>query len=316
MTGCRLVRSSSLVVASLIARALRLAAAPAPATPQQQPDGAPTRRAVGGAWRSRRRDAVQWPGRPGAAAVARIPIQGDRVDTTGYSAATTSDGEGRWKVKIGRRSPARDRRVAAALGDRLSPAGRCTRLDLARKGDPGRDQARRAFACSRIKTESDWSWHENPFVGTRELKGLLVANLILNNWDLKASKTASTWSIRPPAPARRFVVQDLGAALGKTGWPTGNRNDIEDFEEQGLINGVEDGIVEFDYHARHKELFKDITPADVVWVCRLLPPHRPAMGGRLPGGGLSADARRALHRQAEVEGPGRPRARPRARIKP
>jgi hypothetical protein len=26
----------------------------------------------------------------------------------------------------------------------------------------------------------------------------------------------------------------------------------------------------FDYRARHKELLEDITPADVVWTCRLL----------------------------------------------
>jgi hypothetical protein len=73
---------------------------------------------------------------------------------------------------------------------------------------------------------------------------------------------------RDGGPMRRFVVQDLGAALGKTGWPTGNRNDVEGFEQQNLIKRVTNGIVEFDYDARHTELFKDITPADVVWACR------------------------------------------------
>ena len=33
--------------------------------------------------------------------------------------------------------------------------------------------------------------------------------------------------------------------------------------------GVENGRVQFDYHARHKELLENITPADVVWICRL-----------------------------------------------
>ena len=31
------------------------------------------------------------------------------------------------------------------------------------------------------------SWYENPFVSTQPFKGLLVANLILNNWDWKTS---------------------------------------------------------------------------------------------------------------------------------
>ena len=71
-------------------------------------------------------------------------------------------------------------------------------------------------------------------------------------------------------PSRWFVVQDLGASFGKTAWPVGNRNNIDDFESQKLVLGVTNGRVQFDYHARHRELLEDITPADVVWVCRLL----------------------------------------------
>jgi hypothetical protein len=114
--------------------------------------------------------------------------------------------------------------------------------------------------------EGEWSWTENPFAGTRELKGLIVANLIVNNWDLKPSQNRIYTSAKA---GRWFVVQDLGASLGKTAWPTGNRNNIDDFESQKLALGVQDGRVQFDYHARHKELLTDIAPADVVWICRL-----------------------------------------------
>ena len=64
-------------------------------------------------------------------------------------------------------------------------------------------------------------------------------------------------------------MQDVGASFGKTAWPTGNRNNIDDFETQRLVLGVENGRVQFDYHARHKELLENITPDDVVWICRL-----------------------------------------------
>ena len=30
-----------------------------------------------------------------------------------------------------------------------------------------------------------WSWHDNPFVGTREFNGLKVMMALVNNWDLK-----------------------------------------------------------------------------------------------------------------------------------
>ena len=117
-----------------------------------------------------------------------------------------------------------------------------------------------------------WSWHENPFVGTRELKGLLVMQLIFNNWDLKTPQNKIYDVVRPGnGPKQWYVVRDLGAALGKTGWPTGTKNDPAEFEQQRLIEQVHaNGRIEFDYDARHKELFEDITAQDVIWICELM----------------------------------------------
>ena len=136
------------------------------------------------------------------------------------------------------------------------------------KGGPvSKPNSGRFRLSSDHKTDGEWSWVDNPFLGTRQLKGLIVANLIVNNWDVKPSQNRIYTEVR--SPSRWFVVQDLGASLGKTAWPVGNRNNIDDFESQQLVLGVQDGRVQFDYHARHKELLTDITPADVVWICRL-----------------------------------------------
>jgi hypothetical protein len=193
-------------------------------------------------------------------------------NSVGYE---VEDSRGReWKAKIGEEVQPEivASRLLWAIGFHQPPMHYVGNfhVDGGRPEDSG--QPARLRDEDGYKTESDWSWHENPFVGTRQLKGLLVANLILNNWDLKASQNR-IYVVKPGnrtrGPVRRYVVQDLGAALGKTGWPTGNRNDIEGFEQQNLIRRVADGKVEFDYDARHTELFRDITPADVVWVCRL-----------------------------------------------
>jgi hypothetical protein len=115
----------------------------------------------------------------------------------------------------------------------------------------------------------EWSWSENPFKGTKELKGLVLANLLVNNWDLKPSNN-KIFSVPTPRGERRwFVAQDIGASFGKTAWPVGNRNRVDDFERQGFVLGVENGRVQFDYQARHKELLEDITPADVIWISQL-----------------------------------------------
>ena len=71
-----------------------------------------------------------------------------------------------------------------------------------------------------------------------------------------------------------YVVQDLGAALGKTKAPplSGTRNDIEAFEQQGFIKGVSrDGYVRLDdTRWRHEKLYDQITPDDVRWTCERL----------------------------------------------
>jgi hypothetical protein len=131
---------------------------------------------------------------------------------------------------------------------------------------------------------ADWSWYENDFIDTQPFRGLVVANLLLNNWDWKTSNnkvyewTASSGGM----PRRMYVVQDLGASLGKTSFPAflnwfpmrgfgqGTRNDVAGFESQGFIRTVSGGRPEFDYRGIHRSLLRIITVDDVVWAARLM----------------------------------------------
>jgi len=118
-----------------------------------------------------------------------------------------------------------------------------------------------------------WGWHRNPFVGTRELRGLFVLMVIMNNWDLKTSQNAVYESTLPGRVQRLYVVQDIGASLGRTRWFfPGTKGDIKGFESEPFIAGVRNGVVDFHYRGawRHPHLDNDVTPADVRWVCRLL----------------------------------------------
>lgn len=118
----------------------------------------------------------------------------------------------------------------------------------------------------------DWSWHENPFVGTREFKGLITLMVMINNWDIKTSQNKIYEMVKPgDGPRLQYVVRDLGAAFGKTAWPTGTKSNPDDFEKQQLLEKIVNGRkVEFDYDARHKELFEDITVDDVIWISELM----------------------------------------------
>jgi hypothetical protein len=205
-----------------------------------------------------------------------LPPKGDYtvtgLDTTGFSGGyDVVDEAGRkWRVKTGVESQSEivASRVLWAIGYYQPVMHFVPEWTI--KGKGRAPSVGRFRLADDHKTDGDWDWEKNPFVGTREFKGLVVANLVLNNWDLKATNNRIYQMPKGISPARRYVVQDVGAALGRTGWPTGTQSNVDHFEQQQLISKVEGQHVAFDYHARHKELLDDITPADVVWTCRLL----------------------------------------------
>jgi hypothetical protein len=119
-----------------------------------------------------------------------------------------------------------------------------------------------------LETEGAWSFYDNPFVGRRELKGLLVLQAMLGNSDLKDENNA-LYELKKPleGAARWYVARDLGQTFGRTGAIEAPRGDVDVFEQTPFIRGVADGKVQLDYRGRHKSLFDNITPADVRWIC-------------------------------------------------
>jgi hypothetical protein len=114
----------------------------------------------------------------------------------------------------------------------------------------------------------DWSWQQNPFVGTKPYQGLLVVLLMFNSSDLKDSNN-TVYEVKPPreGAARWYVVRDIGSALGETAKLDAKEGDPALFERLPFINAVHNGFVEFSYHGWHQELLtKRITPDDVRWV--------------------------------------------------
>jgi hypothetical protein len=145
------------------------------------------------------------------------------------------------------------------------------------------------FKAARFRTDvepwrpgGEWSWYENPFAGTQPFRGLVVAQLILNAWDLKTPNNRIYSSADPAMrPSRRFMVRDVGSSLGAarqfalfhrlgTRGFQGSKNDLDDFERQGFITGVEGNRVRFDYRGVNEALVNMLTIADVVWTCELL----------------------------------------------
>lgn len=120
-------------------------------------------------------------------------------------------------------------------------------------------------------TNHNWSYYSNPYVGTRQLNGLLVLMVMLGNSDIKDQQNFIYTLKQPLEGARRwYVARDLGQSFGKTGKIDAPRDDIVAFEQTPFITGVSNGIVHFDWHGRHGDLVSHMTPADVHWICERL----------------------------------------------
>ncbi len=114
----------------------------------------------------------------------------------------------------------------------------------------------------------EWSYYENPFVGTPEMNGLLVLQAMLGNSDLKAAQNA-IYKVKNSLEGAKqwYVARDLGQTFGRTGVLDAPRGDPAVFEETPFIIGVAGGKVKLDYRGRHRALFQNLTPADVRWIC-------------------------------------------------
>jgi len=98
------------------------------------------------------------------------------------------------------------------------------------------------------KKIGNWSWFDNPFVGTRELSGLKVMMALMNNWDL-LERNNSIYEVR--GVEYRYVVSDLGSTFGKTGNEYGrSKGDLEDYIKSKFIERIGSHYLDFALHTR------------------------------------------------------------------
>jgi hypothetical protein len=210
-------------------------------------------------------------------------------DTSGFSPGfDVRDDRGvEWSVKTGpeAQSEVVASRILWAIGFHQPPTYYVERWEMTGDREGAQEPGRFRPTLPGVEVVGDWPWHENPFVGSREFGGLIVANLILAAWDWKTSNNKIyRLAERVDGVQRWFVVRDLGASLGKLTYPTllrwvrlrgfgqGTRNDLPGFEEQGFIRRVdpETSRVEFDYRGLYGDVVATVTAGHVRWTCALL----------------------------------------------
>lgn len=217
---------------------------------------------------------------------ASTPFTFIAEDTSGYSPGYDVRGPDglEWSVKLGPEAQPEVvvSRILWALGYHQPPTYYLPQWTMTGEQSGPQQPARFRPKLPDWKVVGEWSWYENDFIHTQPFKGLVIANVMLNNWDWKTSnnKIYEVGGADGEAARRMFLVQDVGASLGKTSYPRllswfpsrglgqGSRNDLEDFEEQGFIEGVEGNRVEFVYRGIHHSLLELIAPQDVAWTAQ------------------------------------------------
>jgi len=124
------------------------------------------------------------------------------------------------------------------------------------------------------RTEEAWTFQQNPFLGTRELSGLVILMNLINNWDIdKALNNRVLVATLPDgASERRFLVSDLGATFGKMGGSMGQKTKwtLKDYIAEDFIERVRDGKLQLDYEGFESKGLGEVPLDHARWFMGLL----------------------------------------------
>jgi hypothetical protein len=151
---------------------------------------------------------------------------------------------------------------------------------LAREGNFMHARFRRETPES-VRTERDWSLRDNPFVGSRELSGLMTLMTLVANWDIGGTRNTKVLRVTDAdgSVELRYAITDLGATFGRMGGRLAPHSKwtLADYADEGFVEKVEGGQLHLDYdglepgvdripleHARwFAGLLAQLTPAQV-----------------------------------------------------
>lgn len=215
-----------------------------------------------------------------------------KEDKGGYSVKfRVRDGRGReWVAKLGKEAQSETAAVRLLWGvgymteiNYLVPCAHINgapkpRKKVERCDGNGFANVRFEARPEEVERTGQWKWRRNPFVGTRELQGLIVLMGLINNWDIKDSNNVILYvPDRSGGVAEsQYAISDLGATFGRTGnvpffWRfTRSRNNPKDYSKSRFIDKAKGNRVAFRYGGKNRGLFKSITIEDAKWIGELL----------------------------------------------
>lgn len=130
-----------------------------------------------------------------------------------------------------------------------------------------------------VRTDEEWTLRTNPFVGQRELSGLMTLMTLVANWDIGGTRNTRVLRVTNPdgSVEMRYAVTDLGASFGRMGGRLAAHSkwNLADYEAEGFVEKVEGGELHLDYDGLEPGV--DRIPLEHArWVAGLLAQLTPA----------------------------------------
>ena len=125
------------------------------------------------------------------------------------------------------------------------------------------DVARRAI---------NWDWDSNPFRGTKELSGLAILAVMLNNWDAKTTNNNVLGMFEEDGSVKEYyIVADWGGTFGKMGGVFSHSKwDLDAYRKQEFIDGVSGNQLKLNYSGKGGNILKAVPLEHARWFAGLV----------------------------------------------
>jgi hypothetical protein len=119
---------------------------------------------------------------------------------------------------------------------------------------------------------ANWSWDSNPFRSSKELSGLAMLAVLLNNWDAKVTNNNVLGMYDADGGVKDwYIVADWGGTFGKMGgFMSHSKWDMDAYGKQAFVDGVSGSTLKLNYSGKGGSLFKAVPVEHARWFAGIL----------------------------------------------
>ncbi len=116
-----------------------------------------------------------------------------------------------------------------------------------------------------------WSWDSNPFSGTKELSGLAILAVMLNNWDAKSTNNNVLAIPEDDGTVKEwYLVADWGGTFGKMGGVFSHSKwDLDAYRKQGFLDGVSGSTLKLSYSGKGGRILGAVPVEHAKWFANM-----------------------------------------------